>query len=186
VVGGIVALAVAGLFASRAAGLPDPLAEPPRDRVGLMWTSVLAIAYGAWTITSYLNTPDQWPHMALPWSIPFYTFGALLLEFMLRLGALSVLFWLLHVVILRRHFRLAAFWLVAAVVGLYEILPHMTPDIEAGNWTGAALSLLGPLYWTHLVEAGLMLRYGWLTPIVFRFVFYLVWHIAFGGFATPS
>ena len=185
-VAGIIAIGIAGLFANRAAQLPDPLSDRKRDLEGLLWTSAFAVLYGAWTVYVYLLNPDEWVHMALPWSIPFYTFGAIFIEFLLRLGALSILFWLLHVLILRRHFRLAAFWLVAAVVGLYEIQPHMMDDVNSGNWLAVALALLGPLYWTHLVEAGLMLRYGWFAPILFRFVFYIVWHMAFGGLAAPS
>jgi hypothetical protein len=185
-VAGIIAIGIAGLFANRAARLPDPLSDRKRDVEGLLWTSAFAVLYGAWTVYAYLRNPDEWVHMALPWSIPFYTFGAIFIEFLLRLGALSILFWLLHVLILRRHFRLAAFWLVASVVGLYEIQPHLMDDVNSGNWLAVALALLGPLYWTHLVEAGLMLRYGWFAPILFRFVFYVVWHMAFGGLAAPS
>ena len=186
VVGGVMLIAALGLLANRAAQLPDPLSDRKRDLEGLAWASGLAILYGAWTVYSYLRDPDGWVHMALPWSIPFYTFGAIFIEFMLRLGALSILFWLLHVLILRRHLRLVVFWLVAAFVGLYEIQPRVMDDVNAGNWGAVGLALLGPLYWTHLVEAGLMLRYGWFAPIAFRFVFYVVWHMAFGGLWAPG
>ena len=43
----------------------------------------------------------DWPHVPWPWSVPFYTFGAIFLEFLLRLGALCILVWLIHVVILQ-------------------------------------------------------------------------------------
>jgi len=184
-IGGVCAVALAGLFASRAAGLPDPLAEPKRDVRGLQWASGLAILYGVWTIFSYLQDPGAWTQMALPWSIPFYAFGGILLEFMLRLGALCVSFWLVHVLILRRRLRLTTFWILAAIVGLYEILPYVMDDFNAGHWGAVALGLLSPLYWTHLVEAGLLYRFGWLAPIVFRLVDYVVWHLAFGGFYPP-
>jgi hypothetical protein len=43
------------------------------------------------------------------------------------------------------------------------------------------LAPLEPLYWTNVFEGWLLLRYGWVSPIVFRFAFYLVWHVIYGG-----
>jgi hypothetical protein len=39
---------------------------------------------------SPLNPDPGWDHVRLPWSIPFYTFGAIFLEYLLRLGALCI------------------------------------------------------------------------------------------------
>jgi hypothetical protein len=193
VVLGIIALGAMGFAADRALGMPEPFTDAERDRAGL-WISIgLGFAYGVFTVVDsliggerhpYINATD-WPHVLLPWSIPFYLFGAILLEFMLRLGLLCVLVWVLHVVVLRRHFRLALFWIVACVVATYEIIPYVMEDIAAQNWGAVALSALQPLYWTNVLEAWLLLRYGWITPIVFRAAFYLIWHVLHGGLA-PS
>jgi hypothetical protein len=121
-----------------------------------------------------------------PWSVPFYTFGAIFLEFLLRLGGICILFWLIHVLILRRRWRSAVFWIIAAVVSLYEIMPYMQRDIAQGHWGRATLALLEPLYWTNLFESWLLWRFGWLMPIVFRLAFYLVWHVIYGGLARPA
>jgi hypothetical protein len=131
-----------------------------------------------------LNTGGGWDHVLLPWSVPFYTFGAILLEFMLRLGALCLGFWLLHVLILRRHLRLAVFGLLSLIVSLYEIWPWISDDVAAHRWEKAATGLLGPLYLSNVLECGLLYRYGWFAPIVFRLSFYLFWHILFGGLAA--
>jgi len=192
-IGSIIALGLAGLFADRAAGLPDPFADADRERRGALWATGLGILYGLVTIAMYVwhptNSPlgngSGWDHMALPWSIPFYTFGAIFLEFLLRLAALCILFWFVHVVVLRRRLRLTTFWIIAAIVALYEIWPYMAPEIHAHRWDRVALSALEPLYLSNVLEAGLLLRYGWFTPIVFRLAFYLVWHILFGGLAGP-
>jgi hypothetical protein len=77
------------------------------------------------------------------------------------------------------------FWIVACIVATYEIMPYIMEDIAAQNWAAVALSALQPLYWTNVLEAGLLLRYGWLAPIVFRVAFYLIWHVLYGGLA-PS
>ena len=124
--------------------------------------------------------------MALPWSILFYLFGAIFLEFLLRLGGLCIAFWFLHIVIFRRRLRLALFWLVAATVALYEVWPLMADDVVAvGHWQSAAQTLAGPLYFSNVFGGWLVLRYGWFSPIVFRLSFYFFWHILYGGLAGP-
>ena len=72
-------------------------------------------------------------HLALPWSIPFYMFGAIFLEFFLRLGLLCGVTALIHVVFLRRRAFAAVFWSVNLVVALYEVLPWMTRDAQGGR-----------------------------------------------------
>lgn len=190
-IAGIVLLAFAGLLAERSAKLPEPFSDLKRERRAFVVAALAGVVYGLITIARDLSgagetlVGDAWPHMALPWSIPFYAFGAILLEFMLRLGALCVLFWLLHVVILRRRLRLPAFWAVAAFVALYEIWPLMQADFAAGDWRAVGLGLLGPLYLSNVFEGWLVLKYGWFSPIVFRMFFYLLWHILYGGLAAP-
>ena len=183
----IVLGAAAGLFAEKSAGLPEPFSDIARERQAFAVAAVAGVTYGLITVFGSGETMvgDAWPHMALPWSIPFYTFGAILLEFMLRLGALCVFFWLVHVVILRRRMRLAAFWAVAAFVALYEVWPLMQDDVAGRDWGAVAGALLGPLYLSNVFEGWLVLKYGWFSPIVFRMFFYLVWHILYGGLAGP-
>jgi hypothetical protein len=192
-VASIILLGLAGLFADRAARLPDPFKNIDLERRGALWATSLGAIYGVVTIAMFvwhptnspLSTGSGWDHVALPWLFAFYTFGAIFLEFLLRLGALCIMFWFVHVVLLRRHLRLPVFWVLAAIVALYEIWPYVLADIGEGRWDRVALSALEPLYLSNVLEAGLLLRYGWFAPIVFRLAFYLVWHILFGGFAAP-
>ncbi|HEY4943288.1 MAG TPA: hypothetical protein VII56_17800 [Rhizomicrobium sp.] len=191
-VAAIIVIGLLGLLADHAARLPEPFADRVRDRQGLRLSTVTGALYGLVTIALYIwhpvNSPLSsagWEHVLLPWSIPFYTFGAIFLEYLLRLGALCILFWLLHVVIFRRRFRRTIFWLLAAIVALYEIWPYLVPDFHAGRWDSIALSALEPLYLSNVFEAWLLYRFGWFMPIVFRLAFYLVWHILFGGLAGP-
>src|SRR5688572_29417117 len=93
VVLGIIALGALGFAADRALGMPEPFTDAERDRAGL-WISIgLGVACGLFTVAHSLTGAERhpyisatdWPHVLLPWSIPFYLFGAILLEFMLRL-----------------------------------------------------------------------------------------------------
>ena len=193
IVGGVILLALAGLFAERSLAtatlFPEALSDGRRERRGLWLAIGTGLAYGVLTLVRELSAPGtgnplnlvQWPHVPWPWSVPFYTFGAILLEFMLRLGALCILVWFVHVVILRRRWLLPTFWAVNAIVATYEILPSVLEDAAAGKWTSVAFAPLEPLYWTNLFEGWLLLRFGWLSPIAFRLAFYLVWHVIYGG-----
>jgi hypothetical protein len=189
----IIGIGFAGLLADRAARFPDPFTNKGRDAVGIRLAIMSGGIYGIVTIGMYLwhpsnsplNTSSGWDHVRLPWSIPFYTFGAIFLEYLLRLGALCIGFWLISVLIMRRRGRLPIFWALNLFVALYEIWPYLNTDIQHGRWLSIASTPVQPLYFSNVFEGWLLLRYGWFTPIVFRLAFYLVWHILFGGFAGP-
>ncbi len=183
-VGAVILLGLAGLFAERSVGFPGVLADPRVQRRGWLIAAVTGLAYGALTILLPGSNPlglTEWPHVPWPWSIPFYTFGTIFLEFMLRLGALCILVWLVHVVFLRRRWLMPVFWTVNLIVAFYEIMPMTMQDVSRGDWGAVALTPLQPLYWTNVFEGWLLMRFGWLTPIVFRLAFYLVWHVVYGG-----
>jgi hypothetical protein len=188
----IIAVGFVGLLADRAGGFPEPLTDPKRDRRGAKLASFSGMIYGVITIVMYaghpshspLNTWSGWDHIALPWSIPFYAFGAIFLEYFLRLGALCIGFYVLFAFVLRRHFRMPVFWSLNLIIALYEIWPYTAIDIQKSDWRRVALTPLEPLYLSNVFEGWLLLRYGWLAPIIFRMAFYLVWHILFGGLAA--
>lgn len=185
---GIVLIGALGLLADRAIGFPEAFGNWARERRGLIVAVVAGLAYGAGTVVQDLINAGgnplnltEWAHVAWPWSVPFYTFGAIFLEFLLRLGALCILIWFIHVVLLRRRWLMPVFWTVNAIVALYEILPATLEAANAGRWGSVGLTPLEPLYWTNLFEGWLLLRFGWFAPIAFRLAFYLVWHIVYGG-----
>src|SRR6185295_11408635 len=188
---GISLLAFLGFFADRASGLPEPFADPTLERRGILIAVASGTIYAAVMIARFIFLRDPsavdplsgggWPHMLLPWSVPFYAFGAILLEFMLRLGALYILFWFFYVVVARKHGRQLIFWILATTISLYEIAPYLAEDIGRHNWHGAGGEFIEPLYLFNVFECWLLLRYGWFAPIVFRLSQYFVWHVLFGG-----
>ena len=193
VVGAVILIGLLGLLAERALSVdgrfPEPFTDRARERRALLIATATGAAYGLITVARNLAGPGsrnplsltEWPHVPWPWSVPFYTFGAIFLEFLLRLGALCILVWLVHVVVLRRRWLMPTFWTVNVVVASYEIQPSVLEAVAARDWRSVALAPLEPLYWTNVFEGWLLLRYGWVSPIVFRLAFYLVWHVIYGG-----
>lgn len=186
----ILAIGTAGFFADRNLHFPQPFEDSQRERRGLLWASLGGIAYGFITIANDVISRrrhplanSDWEHVPLPWSIPFYIYGAIFLEFLLRLGALCILVWLVHRVILRGRFRRTVFWTANCFVALYEIFPYMQKDAQARDWLSVIDFPLQPLYFSNVFEGWLLLRFGWFAPIIFRISFYLIWHMLFGGLA---
>ncbi len=184
----VIALGAAGLFAERALRLPQAGENRKRDRAGLLWALTSGVAYGLITIAKDLYDRSVHAtaqlssvHMALPWSIPFYLYGAIFLEMFLRLGCLCVLVWLISSLALRGKAFATVFWLVNCVVALYEILPYTLQHIARQEWLAVAATPLEPLYFSNVFEGWLLLRFGWVTPVIFRIAFYAVWHVLYGG-----
>jgi hypothetical protein len=193
VVSVVIFMGLLGFLADRSLrtdrSFPEPFTDARRELRALVIATATGALYGIITIARDLADPGsgspltltEWPHVPWPWSVPFYTFGAIFLEFLLRLGALCILVWLIHVVAFRRRLPRVVFWVVNIFVASYEIQPTLLESLDAGDWTAVALAPFSPLYWTNVFEGWLLLRYGWLSPIVFRLAFYLVWHVIYGG-----
>jgi hypothetical protein len=189
VVGAILLIGFLGLLAERSIGFPDAFADPGRERRGLWIAVLIGFFYAAITIAqdyfvagggNVLNL-DEWAHVPWPWSMPFYTFGAIFLEFLLRLGALCILVWVFHVLVFRRRWLMPTFWAVNLIVAFYEIMPMTMAEAQRGDWLSVALTPFEPLYLSNVFEGWLLLRFGWFAPIVFRLAFYLLWHVVYGG-----
>jgi hypothetical protein len=185
-------LAVAGRFAERSLRWPEFPAGSTSARAGLLYAGIAGAVYGVITIAQFAVTraihplaDSAWVHVPLPWSVPFYTYGTLFLEFMLRLGCLTILAWGLYVVLLRRRLPNIIFWSVNVLVSLFEIWPFLARDIQQEDWLSVVATPIQPLFLSNVYEGWLLRRYGWLAPIVFRGVFYLLWHVLFGGMAKP-
>lgn len=188
-VGAVIIIATLGLLAERSLRWPDAFADSARERRGALLAAATGLAYGLLTIIMDRLGPSagnplnltEWAHVQWPWSVPFYTFGAIFLEFLLRLGALCILVWFIHAVLLRRRWLMPVFWTVNCIVAFYEIMPATMEAASAGRWLEVAATPLEPLYWTNVFEGWLLLRFGWFAPIVFRLAFYLIWHVIYGG-----
>jgi hypothetical protein len=188
----ILAIAVMGfigLILARRTGFPEIWDIKVSNRQRFLIPAAIGLVYGAITVIEDLRNPSP-VHLKLPLSIPFYTYGAILLEIMLRLFAIPFLVWLVSNVILRGRWRTQVFWIAAIVAALYEPLPFMKAELSGVSDLAVPIILIQwaiqPLFLANVVSGWLFRKYGFLAPLVMRLSFYLVWHIIYGGLISTA
>jgi hypothetical protein len=175
-----------GLLLASYARFPDMWDRSVQHRKRLLVPVVWGIAYGLVTVARDLPNPSE-IHLHYPASIPFYAYGAIFLEILLRLFGVTLITWLIGEVFLMGHLRGAAFWVANVVTSLYEPLPHVAEDLvrveqpmqvpaTIVNWA------FQPLFLSNLLTGYLYRRFGFLTAVLFRMSFYAVWHVGYGNF----
>jgi hypothetical protein len=182
----IASCGLVGLLLAPYARFPDmwdgTVAFGKRFFVPVMW----GIAYGLVTVVRDLPNPSD-VHLHYPASIPFYAYGAVFLEIMLRLFGVTVITWLIGDVLLFGHLRNAAFWIANVVTSLYEPLPQVWEDMQRVEQPVEVPATLvnwafQPLFLSNLLTGYLYRRFGFLTAVLFRMSFYAVWHVGYGNF----
>jgi len=188
----ILAIAVMGfigLLLARRTGFPDLWDSRVSHRQRFLIPALIGFIYGVVTVIIDLRNPSP-VHLKLPLSIPFYTYGALLLEIMLRLFAIPVLVWLFSNLILRGRWQTKVFWLAAIIAALYEPLPHLKEQLLGVSGLGILAVLIKwaiePLFLANVITGWLFRKYGFLAALIMRLSFYLVWHIIYGGLISTA
>lgn len=188
----ILAIAVMGfigLILARRTGFPEIWDTKVSNRQRFLIPAVIGVIYGVITVIIDLRDPSP-VHLRLPLSIPFYAYGALLLEIMLRLFTIPLLVWLFSNVILRGRWQTPVFWIAVVIVALYEPLPHMREQFSGVSGFAVLIIMIKwaiePLFLANVVSGWLFRRYGFLAALVMRLSFYLIWHIIYGGLISTA
>lgn len=180
----VASMGFVGLALSRRAGFPDIWDARVPNRQRFLIPALVGLVYGVETVLRDLANPSP-VHLKLPHSVPFYAYGAVLLEVMLRLFAVTFLTWLISNVMLRGRWQTPAFWVAAVAAALYEPLPYIREELSAAPAIADPSVIIKwatePLFIANVVSAYLYRKYGFLAPLVMRLSFYLVWHIVYGG-----
>jgi hypothetical protein len=182
----IASCGLVGLLLAPHARFPDVWDRAVPHRKRLIVPIVWGVLYGLVTVVRDLPNPSG-DHLYYPASIPFYAFGAVFLEILLRLFGVTLITWLIGEVFLMGHLRNAAFWIANVVTSLYEPLPHVWEDVQRVeqpammpvtlvNWA------FHPLFLSNLLTGYFYRRFGFLTAVLFRLSFYAVWHVGYGNF----
>lgn len=139
----------------------------------------IADSFVHWTATFARDSGLPSFNAPFPGSLLFYPGGAILVEVVYRLLPIPLLLWLFTVVSRGRGQEIA-FWALAALTSLIEPVQQDLPDFRAGTEIAVFLNFAGD-YALNFTQAFMFRRYGFLTSIVVRVAFYLVWHVAYGN-----
>ena len=175
-----------GLLLAPYARFPDMWDSAVKHRHRLVVPIVWGILYALVTIVRDLPNPSG-DHLYYPASVPFYAFGAVFLEILLRLFGVTLITWLISEVLLMGHWRNASFWIANIMTSIYEPLPQVWEDLQkveqpvqvpvtVVNWA------FHPLFLSNLLTGYLYRRFGFLSAVLFRMSFYAVWHVAYGNY----
>jgi hypothetical protein len=194
-IAGVAIMGLVGIAMSRKIGIPEIWDEKISNHQRFLIPLLAGLVYGAITVAPEILgisgalhplAVSSGVHVEFPLSIPFYAYGAIFLEVLLRLFALSFLVWLLSYAVLRNRWRTAIFWIADIAVALYEPMPYLMEDIQTAAGPPQIISaimttILGPLFLANVFSGYLFKKYGFLASLVMRLSFYLVWHIIYGG-----
>jgi hypothetical protein len=185
----IAGMGVIGFLLTDRAGFPQIWDAKVSNRQRIVIPCIVGLLYGIETVLRDLPNPEP-IHLKLPLSILFYSYGAVLLEIMLRLFTVTLVTWFLYRLVFRRRWQTAAFWIAAVVAAFYEPMPRVqeematTPPIAVPkifvDWATE------PLFLANVLSAYLYRKYGFLAPLIMRLSHYLVWHILYGGLLHPA
>jgi hypothetical protein len=178
-----------GLILARRTGFPEIWDTSVSNRQRFLIPTAIGLVYGVIRVIQDLPSPAP-VHLQLPLSVPFYAYGALLLEIMLRLFAIPLLVWLFSNVILGGRWQTQVFWIAAIIAALYEPLPFMREQLSGVSGLAVPIILIKwaiePLLLANVVSGWLFRKYGFLAALVMRLSFYLVWHIIYGGLISTA
>jgi hypothetical protein len=179
-----------GIELARRTSFPEAWGGRGSNRQRLLVPALLGLGLGLLAVATDLQT--NWAdlaaakhglasiHIDFPASAIVYPGGAVIVEVLYRLLPLPLLLWLSSSLALRGRGREQAFWALAILLSLVEPLSQDLSLQEFG--TGVMAAVFVQDYALNLSQAALFRRYGFLSAIALRVVFYLVWHVAYGNF----
>jgi hypothetical protein len=178
-----------GFALARRTGFPEIWDARVSNKQRFLIPAVIGLVYGFITVLKDLSAPAD-IHLRLPLSIPFYAYGAVFLEIMLRLFALPFLVWLISNLILRGRWQTVVVWFAVIVAALYEPSMYLEKQLASASGFAVVLVLLKwliePLFLANVVTGWLFRKYGFLAAVIMRLSFYLVWHIIYGGLISAA
>jgi len=130
------------------------------------WTDIVARKMGLTSI-----------HIDWPASLIIYPGGAIIVDVIYRLLPIPLLLWLVSNLVLRGRGQVATFWMIAALTSFLE------PWGDLGLWKhGAAMTtaVFAQDYALNLTQAYLFRRSGFVSSVMLRIAFYMIWHVAYG------
>ena len=184
------ALGLIGVFFADKTGFPAAWGEPIPARKRLVFPCVTGIVLGVvaiitelatdWTkiVASQMHLPSI--HIDFPASALIYPGGAIIVEVFYRIFPVPLFLWLISGVFLRGRHQERVFWILAIFTALLEPVSQDLHAVIAGPARFAFACVFAEDYTLNIAQAWTFRRYGFLSAILLRVVFYLLWHVLWG------
>jgi hypothetical protein len=162
------------------AGVPLPLRTvwPAAVGLGLGLVAATGDAVTGWTRIVAERLQLSSIHVPLPMSLAVYPAGAVISDVLLRLVPLPLVVFLVSGLLLRGRAQAPVFWTSAALLSGVEGLSSAE---FARAHPGLAAYMFVEGWLLNVSQAWFFRRAGFFACVVVRVAFYLVWHIAWGG-----
>lgn len=181
----VVVLGWIGLRLMETTGFPEFWSQVVSSRQRFVLPLLLGMGMGV-----LLLALDLWQPLGsefqtvFPVSLVVFAFGGLFEEIIVHLFLLPAAIWLFSSLLLRGRYQIWVFWTVAILSGLlYWLLQVMTLATYLPESFSPLLAVQLFLVITGVIVGGAYLfrRSGFLAALTFRYGFYLIWHIVWGG-----
>jgi hypothetical protein len=179
-----------GVYLADRTGFPPPWGEPGTNAKRLWLPTALGLALGvvaivtekltSWTeiVAAKMNLPSI--HIAWPPSALIYPGGAIIVEVVYRIFLIPLLLWLISSLLLRGRHQERLFWILAVLTSFLEPVSQDLHAVVAGPSGAAFACVFAEDYALNFSQAWLFRRYGFLSAILLRVVFYFLWHVVWG------
>jgi hypothetical protein len=179
----ISALGFVGTWAASKTGFPESWDQTISNQQRFLMPALLGLGLGFVAIGIERFQSLGQIDVPFPLSIPFYLYGGIVLEILLRLFLLPVPLWFLSSLLLRGRWQEPIFWGLAVITSLLEPWDALgalfqrgllNQGIPVGVWAFVAFA-----YSVNLLLAYEYRKFGFIAPVMLRLSYYLVWHILF-------
>jgi hypothetical protein len=176
-----------GVFLAAKIGFPEIWEDKATKRKSILVAISLGLIFGVlavitdvitgWTMIIAAKHGLKSIHIDFPASLLIYPGGAIIVNVIYRIFPIPVLLWLICGKLLKDKGYNTIFWVLAILTSLLE--PFNDLGLKEYGY-GMMISLFAQDFALNFSEAYLFLKYGFLTPILMRIVFYLIWHVSWG------
>jgi hypothetical protein len=141
------------------------------------------LAIGADLVTGWTRAAAQQMglpsiHIEFPASLLIYPGGAVIVDVIYYLVPIPLLLWLFADVVAQGRGRRTIFWVVGLLAAAIE---PMTQDLRSPGGPGVGALLFMQDYALNAAQVIALRRTGFLSAVLLRVVFYLVWHVLWGA-----
>lgn len=164
-------------------GFPDIWDKEVFNKQRLLIPLLAGLGFGIINIIIAYALQLDVPMVKFPYSIPVYFSVGILMEILFHLIPIVILLWFVSDLMLKKIWQNEVFWILAIFLSLMEPVIQTIGMHQMGiisNMLFTAILFIF-IFAANLLPIYFFRMYGFLSAVVWRLSFYLMWHIIWGG-----